>query len=160
MSKKVLAAVDLNSIADSSALYGIQLAARIQGAIVLIVVSTPKQGKRHGRAMVTVSDIDDNLNGWFDKLVDQSQQAGVTMEIFFASGDFFEEITRFASFNPSVQFIVMAGPEEPNSGESSAFGEDLKLLRERFEGEILLVQKAGHVTRVPDLRFKNPSREI
>jgi len=160
MGKKVLAVVDLNSITDSSALYGIQLAARIQGAIVLIVISTPKQGKRHGRAMVTVSDIDDSLNGWFDKLVDQSQQAGVTMEIFFASGDFFEEITRFASFNPSVQFIVIVGPEEPNSGESSAFGKDLKQLRERFEGEILLVQKAGHVTRVPDLRFKNPSREI
>ena len=160
MGKKVLAAVNLNSITDSSALYGIQLAARIQGAIVLIVVSTAKEGKRHDRAMVPVSDIDDSLNGWLDKIVDQSQQAGVFMEIFLASGDFFEEITRFASFNPSVQFIVMAGPEGPNSVANSVFGADLKMLRERFEGEILVVQKAGHVTRVPDLRSKEPSREI
>jgi len=160
MGKKVLAAVDLNSITDLSALYGIQLAARIQGAIVLIVVSTPRQGKRNGRSIVTVSDVDDSLNGWLDKLVDQSQQVGVAMEIFFASGNFFEEITRFASFNPSVQFIVMAGPEELNLGENSVFGEELKILRERFEGEILLVQKAGQVTRVPDLRLREPSREI
>ena len=160
MGKKVLAAVDLNSITDSSALYSIQLAARIQGAIVLIVVSTPKRGKRHERSIVSVSDIDDSLNGWLDKLVEQSQQAGVTMEIFFASGSFFEEITRFASFNPSVQFIVMAGPEEPNLAENSVFGEELKVLREKFEGEILLVQKAGQVTRVPDLRLRDPSREI
>ena len=90
MGKKVLAAVDLNSITDSSPLYGIQLAARTQGAIVLMVISTSKQTKRHGRATVSSGDIDDNLNGWFDKLVDQSQQNGVAMEIFFASGDFFE----------------------------------------------------------------------
>lgn len=156
MGKKVLAAVDLNSITDSSPLYAIQLAARTQGAIVLMVVSTPKQGKRHGRATVLASDIDDNLNGWFDKLVDQSQQNGVAIEIFFASGDFFEEITKFASFNPSVQFIVMAAPEEFNAADNSAFVEDLKLLRQKFEGEILLVQKAGHVTRVPDLGFEDP----
>ncbi|MGA8832805.1 MAG: hypothetical protein ACLQT6_13190 [Desulfomonilaceae bacterium] len=156
MGKKVLAAVDLNSITDSSPLYGIQLAARTQGAIVLMVVSTPKQGKRHGRATVSSGDIDDNLNGWFDKLVDQSQQNGVAIEIFFASGDFFDEITKFASFNPSVQFIVMAAPEEFNAADNSAFVEDLKLLRQKFEGEILLVQKAGHVTRVPDLGFEDP----
>ncbi|MDR3605122.1 MAG: hypothetical protein P4L38_10870 [Syntrophaceae bacterium] len=156
MGKKVLAAVDLNSITDSSPLYGIQLAARTQGAIVLMVVSTPKQGKRHGRATVSAGDIDDNLNGWFDKLVDQSQQNGVAIEIFFASGDFFEEITKFASFNPSVQFIVMAAPEEFSAADNSAFVKDLKLLREKFEGEILLVQKAGHVTRVPDLGFEDP----
>ncbi len=156
MGKKVLAAVDLNSITDSSPLYGIQLAARTQGAIVLMVISTSKQTKRHGRATVSSGDIDDNLNGWFDKLVDQSQQNGVAMEIFFASGDFFEEITKFASFNPSVQFIVMAAPEEFNAVDNSAFVEDLKLLREKFEGEILLVQKAGHVTRVPDLGFEDP----
>ncbi|MDA8408080.1 MAG: hypothetical protein M0T73_14640 [Deltaproteobacteria bacterium] len=156
MGKKVLAAVDLNSITDSSPLYGIQLAARTQGAIVLMVISTSKQTKRHGRATVSSGDIDDNLNGWFDKLVDQSQQNGVAMEIFFASGDFFEEITKFASFNPSVQFIVMAAPKEFNAADNSAFVEDLKLLREKFEGEILLVQKAGHVTRVPDLGFEDP----
>ncbi len=156
MGKKVLAAVDLNSITDSSPLYGIQLAARTQGAIVLMVISTSKQTKRHGRATVSSGDIDDNLNGWFDKLVDQSQQNGVAMEIFFASGDFFEEITKFASFNPSVQFIVMAAPEEFNAADNSAFVEDLKLLREKFEGEILLVQKAGHVTRVPDLGSEDP----
>ncbi len=156
MGKKVLAAVDLNSITDSSPLYGIQLAARTQGAIVLMVISTSKQTKRHGRATVSSGDIDDNLNGWFDKLVDQSQQNGVAMEIFFASGDFFEEITKFASFNPSVQFIVMAAPEEFNAVDNSAFVEDLKLLREKFEGEILLVQKAGHVTRVPDLGSEDP----
>lgn len=160
MGKKVLAAVDLNTITDSSPLYGIQLAARIQGAMALIVVSNPKQGKNHERANVTVSDIDENLDGWLDKLVEQSQQVGVALEIFFASGDFFDEVTQFASYNPSVQFLVMAAPGNSNVEDNSTFVEDLKRLREAFEGEILLVQKAGHVTRVPDLRFKNPSREI
>lgn len=156
MGKKVLAAVDLNSITDLSPLYGIQLAARIEGAIALMVVSTPKQGKRHERTIGSASDVDDNLNAWFDKLVDQSQQNGVAIEIFFASGDFFKEIEKFASFNPSVHFIVMAAPEESNAVGHSHFVEDLKSLREKFEGEILLVQKAGHVTRVPDLGFEDP----
>ncbi|MGC8603375.1 MAG: universal stress protein [Desulfomonilaceae bacterium] len=160
MGRKVLAAVDLNSVTDSSVSYGIQLAARIEGAVIVIVVSTPTHGKRYEHAIAPGADVDDNLKCWLDKLVDQSQQNGVAIEIFHASGDFFEEISRFASFNPSIQFIVMAAPEKFNVWDNSTFVEDLKLLRKKFDGEILLVQKAGHVTRVPDLSFENPSREI
>ncbi|MCL5124286.1 MAG: hypothetical protein M1511_07295 [Deltaproteobacteria bacterium] len=160
MGKKVLAAVDANSITDSPVMYGIQLASRIQGAVIVIVVSSPTSGTTDSANKSRPNEIDYNLDDWFEKLVAQGQQNGVAIEIFLASGNFFDEISRFTAFNPSVQFIVMAAPERFTSMDGTSYAEDLKSLRDKFEGEILLVQKAGHVTRVPDLDSINPSREI
>ncbi|MGC8659485.1 MAG: hypothetical protein ACP5U1_10470 [Desulfomonilaceae bacterium] len=160
MGKKVLAAVDVNSITDSPIIYGIQLASRIQGAVIVIVISSPVSVKPDNTNADRLNDIGYKLDEWFEKLVAQGEQNGVTIEIFLASGNFIEEISRFTAFNPSVQFIVMAAPERFSSTDESSFTEDLKSLRDTFEGEILLVEKAGHVTRVPDLDSNNPSREI
>ena len=160
MGRKVLAAVDRNLLTDSPVLYGIQLASRIQGAVTLIVIQSAVSGKREGKVRAPSNEIDDGLESWFERLVAEGQLNGVTIEIFMATGDFYGEISRFAAFNPSVQFIVMAAPEEFEGDDYDSRAGALQSLRDSFEGEILLVQKAGHVTKVPDLDSNNPSREI
>jgi nucleotide-binding universal stress UspA family protein len=159
MGKRVLVAVDLSSSSDSSAFYGIQLAARINSPLALIVISPSRRRGRAGIAQIQTTHMDRGKNPWIDKVVDESQRAGVSLEIFIGSGPFFEEILRFVSSQPSVQFIVMAAPAEASLESGATFASELKRVREAFEGEILLVQKAGHVTRVSDFNLQNSVRE-
>ncbi len=75
----------------------------------------------------------------------------MNLEIFFASGRFFEEVIRFVRTQPAVQFIVTGAPKNREGKDGYKFASALKQLHEEFEGEILLVEKAGQITRVSEL---------
>ncbi len=153
MGKKVLVAVNPDSVAYHSIFYGIQLAARIDSSLSLIAVSSSKSPSKARGSKDATQDFDTSQCPWLDRVVNESQQAGVKLEIFFSSGDLFDELITFVRSQPSIQFIVLASP--PNSGgkEGSSPGPHLRHLHSEFQGEILLVQKGGHITRVSDLHL-------
>jgi hypothetical protein len=160
MGKRVLVAVDLNHAADSAALYGVQLAGRINSPMALMIISP--SGTESAPLIppaVRTGHADHGQEPWVGRVVTESQRAGVSLEIFFASGPFFDEVIRFVSSQPSIQFVVIAaaGDSAPHGG--AAFASEMKRLRLAFDGEILLVQKAGHVTRVSDFDLQNSVRE-
>jgi hypothetical protein len=153
MGKKVLVAVNPDSVAFHSIFYGIQLAARIDSSLSLIVVSSPKGPSNTARSTVVKQDFDSSQCPWLDRVLNESQQADVKLEIFFSSGDLVDELIRFVRSQPSIQFIVMAAHQDSGGKEGSSPGPQLRRLHSEFEGEILLVQKGGHITRVSDLHL-------
>lgn len=75
------------------------------------------------------------------------------------SGRFFEEVSRFVRSQPAVQFIVMAAPKGTETRGGDKFAAALEELHQQFEGEILLVEKAGQITRVSDLYLQSSLQE-
>ena len=154
MGKRVLVAVDMHSVSEASILYGIELAARTDSSLALIAVSFSTSLEKSSVSETPGQD------AWMDRAVSESQERSVSLEIFVTSGRFFEEVTRFVRSQPAVQFIVMAGPKDRKGKGNSKFATALKCLHEEFEGEILLVEKAGQITRVRDLYLQSSTREI
>ena len=159
MGKTVLVAVDSVSASEASIFYGIELAARMESLLFLIGVSSPGSPRRSHGSDVAPRHVDGGTEIWMDRAVAESQQRGVTLEIFIASGEFFEEVTRFVASQPAVQFIVMGAPRDRAGKGRSKFTSALEQLHQEFEGEILLVEKAGRITRVSDLYLKNSAQE-
>ncbi len=153
MGKKVLVAVNPDSVAYHSIFYGIQLAARIDSPLSLIVVSSSKSLSNITGSKVVTQDFDSSQCPWLDRVLNESQQAGVKLEIFFSSGDLIDELITFVRSQPSIQFIVLASPQDSGAKEGSSPGPQLRRLHNEFAGEILLVQKGGHITRVSDLHL-------
>jgi hypothetical protein len=153
MGKKVLVAVNPESVAYHSIFYGIQLAARTDSSLSLIVVSSSKGPGNTRGSKVVKQDFDSSECPWLDRVLNESQQAGVKLEIFFSSGDLVDELIRFVRSQPSIRFIVMAAHQDSSGKEGSSPGPQLRRLHSEFEGEILLVQKGGHITRVSDLHL-------
>jgi hypothetical protein len=153
MGKKVLVAVNPDSVAYHSIFYGIQLAARIESSLSLIVVSSSKSPNNTRGSKFVKQDFDTSQCPWLDRVLNESQQAGVKLELFFSSGDLFDELITFVRSQPSIQFIVIASPKDSGSKEGSSPGPQLRRLHSEFEGEILLVQKGGLITRVSDLHL-------
>jgi hypothetical protein len=153
MGKKVLVAVNPDSVAFHSIFYGIQLAARIDSPLSLIVVSSSKGPSKAGKSRVVTQDFDSSQCPWLDQVLTESQEAGVKLDLFFSSGDLFDELITFVRSQPSIQFIVMASPQDSGGKEGSGLGPQLRRLHSEFAGEILLVQKGGHITRVSDLHL-------
>jgi nucleotide-binding universal stress UspA family protein len=148
MGKRVLVAVDLNSVSEAAIVYGIELAARIKSPLSLIAISSSRPQKQSG---TTQGLLQHDQNKWMEHAIAESQEKAVNLEIFVSSGRFFEEIMRFVRSHPAVQFIVMSSLKEKKSEDYSKFTSALKQLHEEFEGEILLVEKAGKVARASDL---------
>lgn len=159
MGKRVLVAVDTASASEASILYGIELAARMQSLLLLLAVSSSSSPRRSKGSDGEQGKKDEGRESWMDRVVVESQERGVNLEIFVASGKFFKEVTRFVQSQPSVQFIVMAAPNRRRSKGSRSFASALEQLREEFEGEILLVEKAGRITRVSDLYLESSAQE-
>ncbi|MEJ2717491.1 MAG: universal stress protein [Deltaproteobacteria bacterium] len=159
MGRTVLVAVDSVSASEASIFYGIELAARMKSLLLLIAVSSPGSPRKSQGSDVARRYVDGGTESWMDRALAESQQRGVTLEIFVASGEFFEEVTRFVESQPAVQFIVMAAPKERASKGRSKFASALERLHQEFEGEILLVEKAGRITRVSDLYLKSSAQE-
>jgi hypothetical protein len=153
MGKKVLVAVNPESVAFHSIFYGIQLAARIDSPLSLIVVSSSKGPSNAEKSKVVTQDFDSSQCPWLDQVLTEIQEAGVKLELFFSSGDLFDELITFVRSQPSIQFIVMASPQDSGGKEGSSPGPQLRRLHSEFAGEILLVQKGGHITRVSDLHL-------
>jgi len=153
MGKRVLVAVDLHSVSEPSISYGIELAARIESSLALIAISSSTSAvKSTPRAIAQ--------DKWMERAVAESQQRAVSLEIFVASGDFFEEVIQFVRSQSAVRFIVMALPKKTKGKDGNKFASEIKHLHEEFEGEILLVEKAGHITRVCDRYLQPSAKEI
>jgi hypothetical protein len=159
MGKRVLVAVDLHSASEASISYGIELAARIKSSLALIAVSPSVSPKKSTTSGASHQNIKNDRSQWMDRALAESQRRAVSLEIFVASGRFFGEVIRFVRSQPAVQFIVMAAPKARESKEGSKFGAALKHLHQEFEGEILLVEKAGQITRVSDLYLQSSTQE-
>jgi hypothetical protein len=159
MGKRVLVAVDTRSASDASISYGIELAARMKSLLVLIAVVSSGSQKKSTGSDASRRYVDGGQDTWMDRAVVESQQRGVSLEIFVASGRFFEEVVRFVQSQPAVQFIIIAAPKDKESKGSSKFAAALDQLHQEFEGEILLVEKAGQVTRVSDLYLQSSAQE-
>ncbi|HTY23159.1 MAG TPA: hypothetical protein VMC85_08510 [Desulfomonilaceae bacterium] len=151
MGKRVLVAVERHSISEEPIFYGIELASRIKSSAVLVAISSPESARKPPLSAATRQIVEMGEGSWMDGAVAESQKKGVNLEIFFASGPFFEEVIRFVRSQPAVQFIVTAAPKNRESRDGYEFASALKHLHEEFEGEILLVEKAGKITRVPKL---------
>jgi nucleotide-binding universal stress UspA family protein len=150
MGKSVLVAVDLHSASEPAIMYGIELAARIKSRLCLIAVDSSGP---HGKPAVSPGFLERGQNKWIDRAVAESQERAVSLELFVASGRFFEEIIRFVRSRPAVEFLVMAAPNERATGPK--FASAFKKLHEEFEGEILLVEKAGRITPISDFYVQN-----
>ncbi|HMK34786.1 MAG TPA: universal stress protein [Desulfomonilaceae bacterium] len=159
MGKRVLVAVDMNSESHASILYGIELAARIECSVVLIAISSPASPGKGSVPEASRGYVGTRRDTWMDRVVAESQHRAVGLEIFVALGRFFEEIIRFIRSQPSVQFIVMSAPKQKEGKDGAKFAAALKGLQKEFEGEILLVEKAGQITRVSDLYLRTPAGE-
>jgi hypothetical protein len=149
MGKKVLVAVDLGFVSDASLAYGIQLAARTESSLTLLAISAPEPTRKRGLSRMTPEDLESGHKPWLDRIMGESRERSVGLEVFVTSGRFFEEVIRFVRSRTGVQFIVMAAPREREEGDGAKF-RSLKRLHEEFEGEILLVEKAGQITKVSD----------
>jgi hypothetical protein len=151
MGKRVLVAVELHSVSEAPILYGIELASRIKSSMVLVAIASSESAKKPMLSQASPNLAEISREAWMDRAVAESQHRGVNLEIFFASGRFLDEVIRFVRSQPAVQFIVAAAPKNRDSKNSHNFASALKHLHEEFEGEILLVEKAGQITRVSEL---------
>jgi len=159
MGKRVLVAVDLHSASEASIVYGIELAARIESSAILIAISSPRPPKKSNASEASHQYANSGRDLWSNRAVAESQKRGVTLEIYVTSGRFFQEIIRFVRSQPAIQFIVMAAPKDGQTRNGSRFASALKQLHREFEGEILLVERAGQITRVSDLYLQSSAQE-
>ncbi len=153
MGKKVLVAVDADSVAYHSISYGIQLAARMGSPLSLIIVESEGRSSEPNPSDVLTGEFDNSHYPWLDKVLNESQRAGVKLEIFLTSGDLVDELITFVRSQPSIQFIIMSSPQDSGTKEGAPQGPSLRHLHSLFEGEILLVQKGGRIIRVSDLHL-------
>jgi hypothetical protein len=150
MGKRVLVAVDSNSSFEGSIIYGIQLAARIESGLVVIVGSQQRDEKSSDASQIRLKDLDTTQHGLLEHAVDESLKQSLSIEIFITTEKLFEEVARFVQSQPTIQFIVLAAPTRKEGQDASNFKASLMRLRTAFEGEILVVEKAGQVSRVSD----------
>jgi hypothetical protein len=150
MGKRVVVAVDMHAASQASVFYAIHLAGRINTSLALVAISTDASGSKGGDTPALYQDIEMGKHLWLGRAVTESQKQGVTLEVFFTSGAFFDVVLRFVRSQPRVQFIVMDARCARSGDGASGFNSSLTHLHEEFEGEILLVEKAGEITRVSD----------
>ncbi len=150
MNRRVLVAMDLDSPAKFSISYGIRLSARTQSSLTIIAVSSSKLRTTSPTSLPRIRDRSEDPRSWLDEAIDQGQKRGVNVEVFVTSGDFFDQLLQFIRSQPIIQFIVL-NETNLSGGDAHKFDHGLRNLRQEFEGEILLVRKAGDVTHFPDL---------
>ncbi len=149
MNRRVLVAVDLDSPAEFSISYGIRLAARTKSSVTVIAVSTSGLETKSSSEPRAISECSRHQLAWLNEAIEESRKRDTDIEMFVTSGDFFDEILQFVRSKPIIQFIVL---DESNFAEADVheINGGLRRLRKAFEGEILLVKRAGAVTHVSD----------
>jgi hypothetical protein len=148
MKKRVLLAIDLDMPDSRAASYAVQLAARLKLSLVLMAVFPPRPGDPGD---ISLSGLAEEQSLWLGKVRERCQEEGVCLEIFLSSGAFCDEVLAFARAQSSLQFIIMGWPEDKHRERYPGCVEALKSLDRHFDGEILLVQGQGKVTRLMDL---------
>lgn len=158
MSKRVLIAVNPHSDVKAALFYGRQLADRTASSVILIAVAEeqPLTARKANRRTAETHSAEEAP--WLDSVLDDCQRGGNSPEVFVANGSFIDEIVRFVQTQPSVQFIVMAFSEKIAGDHGPRFSAGLKGLRRSFAGEILLIEKAGEITRVADVQPYEPKK--
>lgn len=150
MGKRVLVAIDNDSSFEGSVIYGIQLAARIDSGLVVIAGWSAGDGKRQDESEIRLKDLARKQHEWLEHAVDESLKHSLSIEIFVTAEKLFEEVVRFVRSHRTIQFIVLAAPSAKEGADASSFRASLMRLRTAFEGEILVVEKAGQISRVSD----------
>jgi hypothetical protein len=158
MGRRVVVAVDLKAGSQAPVSYALQLAGRIGSSLVLVAIAPGESADWHETTRYLPRGRGAPALPWLDRLVAESQDHGVGLEVFVTSGRFVEEVMQFVRSQPGVQFIVLETPTETPSEDESAFAMSLKRLHQEFEGEILLVEKAGRITRVSEHYLKSSTR--
>jgi nucleotide-binding universal stress UspA family protein len=149
MTKRMLLAVDLHSPSSRAASYAVQLAARLGFSLVLMAVSPITEDHlRHED--ISLAELPKRQRTWLDKVVEQSQQEQVSLEIFLSLGPLYEEVVRFVRSQKAIHLIVMGAPEKPRRAHHPASPSALRILQGFFEGEVLLVRRQGEVVRLTD----------
>ena len=150
MNRRVLVAMDLDSPAEFLISYGIRLAARTKSSLTVIAVSSSRLGTKSSTSPLTISDCSHEQRAWLNEAISESQRRDTNVEVFVTSGDFFDQVMQFIRSQPIMQFIVL---DDSNlaGGDAHKFSHGLRRLRREFEGEILLVRRAGDVTHFSDL---------
>jgi len=157
MGRRVLVTIDLDSIASWAATYGVRLAARLEEAVALILVSSSLGcGGKAESAQLSLEGLSKDQRLWLDHVVRECQREGVSVEIYYSCGSFFEEVIRFIQSQSSIQFVVVGVPRDFGKGSDPLFSSALKRLHHVFGGEILLVWEKGRVTRLANSRLQNP----
>jgi len=147
MMKRMLLAVDLHSPSSRAASYAVQLAARLGFSLVLMAVSPSSEGHLR-REDISLEKLPKRQRTWLHKVVEQSQQERVSLEIFLSLGPFYEEVFRFVRSQPAIHIIVMGAPEKRRGAHHPKSPSPLRILQGFFEGEVLLVQRQGEVMRL------------
>jgi hypothetical protein len=150
MNRRVLVAMDLDSPAKFSISYGIRLSARTKSSLTIIAVSSSKLRRTSSTSSLRISDCSNDQRTWLNEAIDEGQKRDINVEVFVTSGEFFDQLLQFIRSQPIIQFIVLNETNLPGE-DAYKFGEGLRHLRQEFEGEILLVRKAGDVTHFFDL---------
>lgn len=152
MSKRVLIAVNPHSDVKAALFYGRQLADRTASSVILMAVAPDPSLSGGKGATGKHGNPSSGETRWLDSVLDDCQRGGTKPEVFVAHGEFMDEIIQFVQTQPSVQFIVMAFPEKVAGENGPRFSAGLKRLHRSFAGEILLIEKAGEITRVADVQ--------
>jgi len=148
MQKRVLLAIDLDQPATWAASYAVQLAARLQLALVLVAVFPPPRAAARAAREASLEGLDEEQRLWLGKVRERCQREGVEMEIFISAGPFCEEVLRFAQAQSSLRFVIMG---TSTRGESLSCSDALKALQQQFAGEVLLVRGQGQIIRLGEL---------
>ncbi len=150
MNRRVLVPIDADSPAEYSISYGIRLAARTKSSLTVIAISSSRVGAKSSTSLLAISNSSHDQLNWLNEAIDEGQKRDVKVDVFVTSGEFFNQVLEFVRSQPIVQFIVI---DESNlvGGEAHKFSRGLRRLREEFEGEILLVKRAGDVTHFADI---------
>jgi hypothetical protein len=159
MPQKVLVAVDFQAPALWAVGYAVKLAARLKFPLVFMgVVPAEGEGSLPGGRLLSERLEEAHQQGLED-VVRQCQEEGVSLEIFFSSGPFFQEIRHFLDSPGNFKFLVVGVPQDVPFGEMEAFSAALKDLHRRFPGEILLVREQGKLARLTDLEPRHQGRK-
>lgn len=159
MGKRVIVAVDMHSASQASVFYAINLAGRINTSLALVAISGEAASSKGGDSSVSSQDMEVAKRLWLGQALAESQKQGVTLEVFFTSGTFFDGVLQFVRSQPGAQFIVMDDRCARCGDGCAGFDAALRRLHEKFEGEILLVEKAGTITRVSDHYLQGSATE-
>jgi hypothetical protein len=151
MKKRVLLAIDLDTPDSRAASYAVQLAARLELALVLMAVLPSHPGDPEDSGDISLSGLKDEQSLWLGQVRERCQKEGVNLEIFLSSGGFLDEVLAFARTQSSLQFIILGWPEDHRPEKYPGCAAALKSLDRQFGGEILLVRGQGKVIRLMDL---------
>ena len=117
MTHRILLAIDLRDPSARAVSYAVNLAARLKLALVLMAVA-PDTGETPGDWNLPLAKLPKKHRVWLQKVIEQSQREGLSLEIFLSAGLFYDEVLRFVRSQAAIRFIVMGLPEDwPQKGQ-------------------------------------------